>query len=77
VLAALGSALAPEEVRGSGLALLRTVTSIARLVASIAFGALWTVWGMEVALATFAAALLAATAIAAVVLISTRRPAHD
>jgi MFS family permease len=77
VLAALGSALAPEEVRGSGLALLRTVTSIARLVASIAFGALWTVWGMEVALATFAAALLAATAIAAVVLVSTRRPAHD
>ena len=36
----------PDEVRGSGLALLGTVTSIARLLASVAFGALWTLWGL-------------------------------
>ena len=51
VLMALGSTVVPEEVRGSGLALLRTATSLARLVASIAFGALWTLWGIDVALA--------------------------
>ena len=45
VLMALASAVVPEELRGSGLALVRTVTSVARLVASVAFGALWTVWG--------------------------------
>ena len=45
VLMALGSTVVPEELRGSGLALLRTATSIARLVASLAFGALWTSGG--------------------------------
>ena len=50
---ALGSAIVPAEVRGSGLALLRTVTSLARLVASIAFGALWTLAGFETAIVCF------------------------
>ena len=68
VLMALGSAVVPEEVRGSGLALLGTATSIARLVASVAFGALWTVWGIDVAFACFGVALVAAGALAAVVL---------
>src|SRR3954452_12943250 len=40
VLMALGSAVVPDDVRGSGLALLGTATSMARLVASLAFGAL-------------------------------------
>ena len=39
---ALGSAVVPDEVRGSGLALLGSATSLARLVASVAFGGLWT-----------------------------------
>jgi MFS family permease len=76
VLMALGSAVVPEEVRGSGLALLRTVTSIARLVASLAFGALWTIWGIETAIACFAAGLLVAAAVAAVVLRRTPEPVH-
>ena len=42
VLMALASATVPEHLRGSGLALLVTATSLAKLVASIAFGALWT-----------------------------------
>ena len=71
VLMALGSAVVPEDVRGSGLALLGTVTSLARLFASLAFGALWTVWGTNTAVACFAAALLAAGAFSAVLL--TRR----
>ena len=49
VLMALGSAVVPDEIRGSGLALLGTATSVARLVASLAFGALWTVWGIDAA----------------------------
>ena len=50
---ALGSSVVPEEVRGSGLALLRTATNIARLLASLAFGALWTSGGHRPAIACF------------------------
>jgi MFS family permease len=74
VLMALGSAIVPEATRGSGLALLRTTTSIARLVASILFGALWTLWSIDLAIACFAGALAAATVIAAVVLARTPEP---
>ncbi len=73
VLMALGSAVVPEDVRGSGLALLGTATSVARLVASVAFGALWTVWGMDTAIACFGVALVAAAAVTAVMLRATRR----
>jgi MFS family permease len=68
VLMALGSAVVPETLRGSGLALLGTTVSLARLVASVAFGALWTVWGGNAALACFAAALVVAAALTATVL---------
>ncbi|MGZ8647071.1 MAG: MFS transporter [Solirubrobacteraceae bacterium] len=73
VMMALGSAIVPEELRGSGLALLGTATSAARLVASLAFGALWTIWGMDVAMACFAVALVAAATLTGVLL--ARRPA--
>jgi MFS family permease len=76
VLMALGSAVVPERVRGSGLALLRSATSVARLVASIAFGALWTLWGIDVALVCFAAGLAAAGALAALMFVRTPEPAH-
>ena len=76
VLMALGSAVVPEEVRGSGLALLRTATSLARLVASIAFGALWTLSGINVAILCFGIGLAAATALAAVLLAQSREPAY-
>jgi MFS family permease len=77
VLMALASAVVPEEVRGSGLALVRTSTSIARLLASVAFGALWTLASIDVAIACFGAALAAATALAALMLARTREAAHD
>jgi hypothetical protein len=47
-------------MRGSGLALLGTATSIARLVASLAFGGLWTWLGLQTALTVFAGGLVAA-----------------
>ena len=76
VLMALGSGVVPEEVRGSGLALLRTATSLARLSASITFGALWAVWGIDVAFACFGVALIAATAVSVVMLIRAPGIAH-
>jgi MFS family permease len=68
VLMALGSALVPDEIRGSGLALLGTTTSVARLVASLLFGALWTLWGIDAAVASFGVALLSAMALSALLL---------
>ncbi len=68
VLMALGSAIVPEPLRGSGLAILGTSTSLMRFVASIAFGALWTVWSIDVAIACFGVALLLAGALAATLL---------
>ena len=72
VLMAIGSAYVPEALRGSGLSLLGTAVSVARLFASVLFGALWTWQGIETALAIFAGALVVAIAVAAVVLRSSR-----
>jgi hypothetical protein len=58
----------PDEIRGSGLALLGTTTSVARLVASLLFGALWTLWGINAAVAWFGVALVAAMALSALLL---------
>jgi MFS family permease len=76
VLMALGSALVPDELRGSGLALLGTATSLARLVASLVFGALWTLLGIHAAFWWFAVALAVAMALAAFLLVRTREHAH-
>src|SRR3954447_65407 len=64
VLMAMGSAHIPEALRGSGLALLGTATSIAKLLASVMFGALWTLVGLETTIAIFAAALVLAMLLA-------------
>jgi MFS family permease len=76
VLMALGSTVVPDDLRGSGLALLGTATSSARLVASLLFGALWTVWGIHAAITAFGIALLVAMALAALLLGRTREHAH-
>lgn len=65
VLAALGSGHLPEALRGSGLSLLGTATSGARLLASSVFGALWAWKGPDTALGVFAAALACAIALSA------------
>jgi len=72
VLAALCSAIVPDDVRGSGLALVNTTTGVAKLLSSIAFGALWTLTSTDTAIAAFAAALCAAIGLAAFVLARTR-----
>ena len=72
VLMALGSALSPPALRGTSLALLGTVTSIARLLASVIFGALWVTLGMESAILCFAIALLVALAVGGAALMQDR-----
>jgi hypothetical protein len=68
VLMALASAMLPPEVRGTGLALLTTLTSLGRLAASVGFGAAWAWYGPTQALIWFVIALGGATGAAAVVL---------
>lgn len=73
VLQAIASALLPDQLRASGLALLVTATSLAKLVSSVLFGLAWTLGGLDVAAAAFIAALLIALLAATTIL---RRPAE-
>jgi MFS family permease len=72
VLAAFGSAIVPDAVRGSGLALLNTTTGVSKLVSSLAFGALWTLTSTTTAIAVFGAGLVVAMGLAAVAFVRTR-----
>jgi MFS family permease len=58
VLMALASPILPLDLRTSGIALLTTAISLTRLFASIAFGALWTWWGIESAVAVYLTGLI-------------------
>ncbi|MER7174989.1 MFS transporter [Streptomyces mesophilus] len=60
VLMALGGPAIPPEQRAAGLALLQSGQAVGRLLASVLFGAAWTVWGMDAALVLAAVALTAA-----------------
>jgi hypothetical protein len=68
VLMALASTLLPERLRGSGLALLVTATSLGRLLASVILGAIWTWVGLETAVLAFGIGLLLAMSLAGIVL---------
>jgi MFS family permease len=68
VLMALACALLPEKLRGSGLALLVTATSLARLFASITLGAIWTWVGIETAILCFGIGLVLSMLLAAFLL---------
>ena len=68
VLAAMASAVLPPRLCGSGLAMLSTVTNVARLLASVVFGAIWTWAGLNNAIVAFAGGLLIAILAARVAL---------
>jgi MFS family permease len=68
VLMALASAILPAALRGSGLALLVTATSLGRLLASVVFGTIWTWQDVETAIAAFAVGLVGAMLLAAAAL---------
>jgi MFS family permease len=65
VLMALASQVLPERLRGSGLALLGTAVGLARLLSSVIFGILWTVFGLEATVAAFGGLLLVAIVVGA------------
>ena len=67
VLQAIASAVLPDSLRASGLALLVTVTSLAKLASSVVFGLAWTLGGLETAAVAFIAALLLALLAAAAI----------
>jgi len=60
VLTAMAAAELPAAARGSGLAILATVTNVARLLASVVFGALWSATGMQRATWIYFGVLIAA-----------------
>ncbi|SCE19712.1 Sugar phosphate permease [Streptomyces sp. DvalAA-14] len=68
VLPAAVSDVVPEELRGSGLALVGTGQALARFCCSLAFGAAWTVWGDTRALFGSAVGLLLCAVAAGIVL---------
>ncbi len=76
VLMAIASALLPASLRGTGLALLVTATSVARIVAAIAFGAVWASAGAHTALVSFAIALVVVLAASAMAMVYLRED-HD
>jgi MFS family permease len=57
VLMAIASSMLPESSRATGLSLVVTATSIGRLLASVVFGAAWTLVGVDTAVVIFAGAL--------------------
>jgi len=75
VLQAIASAALPDRLRATGLAILVTAVSLAKLLSSLAFGAAWTLGGLEAAVAAFAVALVAALACAAWLLTRSEAPA--
>jgi MFS family permease len=76
VLMALAGGIVPAELQGSGMAVVGTATGIARLLASVLFGAIWTASSLETALVVFAGALGVVLVLAAVALARTTEPRH-
>jgi Na+/melibiose symporter-like transporter len=77
VLMALASSMLPADVRGTGLACVTTVASGGRFASSLAFGALWTAYGLTAPLASFLAALGAAGVVAALLLMWSARASEQ
>jgi hypothetical protein len=73
VLMAMASAILSAELRTTGIAVLTTVVSLCRLLASLLFGALWTWWGLQAAVVGFTLGLVGALALAAVILVTRYR----
>jgi MFS family permease len=76
VLSAITSALVPEELRGSGLSLVATLDSVASLLASVAFGVLWTLTSNATAVTVFGVGLVVVIVIAATALSRVERSAE-
>jgi MFS family permease len=74
VLMALASRVIPDELRSSGLAWITTVTTVAKLGASLLFGIVWGVWGPSGAVSCFLVAMVVVLPVAVAVLLRPSRP---
>jgi MFS family permease len=73
VLTAMAAAVLPSESTGSGLSLLATATNVARILASVAFGIVWSYAGLNVATGLYLGAMVIATATSTLVLTRAER----
>jgi MFS family permease len=73
VLAALAGALAPAELRSTGIAVLATASALGRLAASSAFGACWSWVGPDAVLPWLVGTLAAALGVSALLLRASAR----
>jgi MFS family permease len=73
VLMALAGESLPDAVRSSGMAVVTTATSLARLVSSLLFGLVWSVYGVQSGLVVFTAGLAVAVLVATM-LVGRRQP---
>ena len=72
VLMAWAGESLPDELRTSGMAMVATVTSLARLASSLLFGLAWTLLGVHAALWMFTFGLMVAMVVALVLVRRTR-----
>ena len=73
VLTAMAASVLPKESTGSGLSLLATATNVARILASVTFGIVWSYAGLNAATGLYLAVLAVATVASSVVLTRTER----
>ena len=64
VLTAMASTVIPAESRTTGLAIVASCIGVGKMGSSLVFGWIWQVWGAQVALSAFAAAMVTAVLIA-------------
>ena len=75
VLAAMAASILPQQYSGSGLAVLATASNLARLAASVIFGLLWSLLGINQATILYLLALIIAIGAAFFILSRTQRHA--
>jgi MFS family permease len=66
VLMAHAGTMLPSELTASGLSILTTTVAVSKLLASVAFGAVWTLWGLQSAIVGFCIAVAIAVVVSAI-----------
>ena len=72
VMLALASAVLPASRRGTGLSIVTTANNVGRILASLAFGGLWSRWSAETTVGIFAGAMAVTLILVGVMLLKLR-----
>jgi MFS family permease len=73
VMLALASAVLPAPMRGTGLSIVTTANNVGRILASVAFGWLWSRWSAGATVGTFAGAMAVTLIVVGAMLLRLRR----